>query len=128
MQEGLRKGKGKKFTREINSKILDKEKNKNKKAEKSETTLINSTIVPYPEILHALRCLIHTKSPSTFSNSLCTRLSMKWCEQIVKSFQRGDKQFSLIAVVNRRAEDPKGGDTIRDIGSEDSSATISEVI
>lgn len=74
MQEGLRKGKGKKFTREINSKILDKEKNKNKKAEKSETTSINSTIVPYPEILLALRCLIHTKSPSTFSNSLCTRL------------------------------------------------------
>lgn len=67
-------------------KNIRQRKNKNKRAEQSETTLINSIIGPYPEILHALRCLIHTKSPSTFSRSLCTRLSMKWCEYIVKSF------------------------------------------
>lgn len=47
----------------------------------------------------------------------------------MKSFQRGDKQFSLVAVEKRkREEDPKGGGTIRDMDYEDSLATTSEVI
>lgn len=46
MQEGLQKGKGKKSTRETSSKLLDKEKLKNKKAEKkSETAVINGALL-----------------------------------------------------------------------------------
>jgi len=55
-----------------NTLIIKKQKRKN------ETAVINSIMGPCPEIFHLLRLLIRVKSASAFS--LCTRLSMKWCE------------------------------------------------